>query len=242
MRISMILVALSCSTAQAFAPSSFLVHPTTIRHTFAGLGKPSAALFASSEKEEEDCTSNNALAEVGKFALSTASIWAATASTSLAAGPDWGIFEGRTLSLVHPAMRASLLVYSLYTGFLGFQWKRQRTLGDEISALKKSLPVSDVPAALTAAKEAANAAEIAKLESAMSTVKEIEALTQERKDLAAAGPRDKHYAQGALLAFLGTAAAIEVGFLSLGTECKVLLLTCLNLFLYPSCSQTRRVR
>ena len=216
MRLTLILVALSCSTALAFAPSSLVVQPrtpaTTTRHAFVALDKPSTAFFASSETEEE-CTSNNALAEAGKLAVSTASIWAATASTSLAAGPDWGVFEGRTLSLVHPAMMASLLIYSLYTAFLGFQWRRQRTLGDEISALKKSLPVSDVPAALAAAKEAGDAAELSKLESAMSTVKEIEALTQERKDLAAAGPRDKHYAQGALLAFLGTAMAIEVGSL-----------------------------
>ena len=105
---------------------------------------------------------------------------------------------------------AGLLTYSLYTAFLGFQWKRQRTLGDEISALRKTLPVSDVPAALASAKEAGDGAAVAKLENAMSTVKEIDALTQERKDLAAASPRDKHYAQGALLAFLGTAFAIEV--------------------------------
>jgi len=217
MRVSLLLVALTCSKAQAFAPSSVVLSPTTRAVPPAarrsGFEKaPSVSIFASSEDdcEVEANANNNMLEDASKLALTTASVWAATASASLAAGPDWGIFEGRTLSLVHPAMMASLLVYSLYTAFLGFQWKRQRTLGDEISALKKSLPVADVPGALATAKEAGDSAEVSKLESAMSTVKEIESLTQERKDLAAAGPRDKHYAQGALLAFLGTAFAIEV--------------------------------
>eukprot|EP00527_Entomoneis_sp_CCMP2396_P003465 CAMPEP_0198150952 /NCGR_PEP_ID=MMETSP1443-20131203/53388_1 /TAXON_ID=186043 /ORGANISM="Entomoneis sp., Strain CCMP2396" /LENGTH=124 /DNA_ID=CAMNT_0043816451 /DNA_START=26 /DNA_END=400 /DNA_ORIENTATION=- len=38
---------------------------------------------------------------------------------------------------------------------------------------------------------------------------DIKALQQERKELAAAGPRDQHFSQGALLAFMGTAIAIE---------------------------------
>merc|ERR1712232_753240 len=37
----------------------------------------------------------------------------------------------------------------------------------------------------------------------------ISELTVERKELASAGPRDKHFSNGALLAFLGTAFAIE---------------------------------
>ena len=211
MRFPLILVALFCSTTRAFVPSSLVDTGASVKPqpTVAGLGaKPSFALLAS--PDDSNFESNSMLREAGKFSLTTASIWAATSSISLAAGPDWGIFEGRTLSLVHPAMMAGLLTYSLYTAFLGFQWKRQRTLGDEISALRKTLPVSDVPAALASAKEAGDGAAVAKLENAMSTVKEIDALTQERKDLAAASPRDKHYAQGALLAFLGTAFAIEV--------------------------------
>ncbi len=39
---------------------------------------------------------------------------------------------------------------------------------------------------------------------------EINALTKERKDLATAGPRDKHFSQGSLLLFTGIAFAIEV--------------------------------
>merc|ERR1719253_571333 len=57
-----------------------------------------------------------------------------------AAGPDWGIFEGRTGSLLHPAMMAGMFLFSISTGILGFQIRQTRELGNEISKLKKSLP------------------------------------------------------------------------------------------------------
>lgn len=115
-----------------------------------------------------------------------------------AAGPDWGLFEGRTGSLLHPAMMFSLLAYSIATAVLGFQWRRQRTMGDEISSLKAQIPKSEDP-------EAPKSAQTMELES------QVAALQAERKELASANPRDKHFSQGALLAFLGTAFAIEVG-------------------------------
>ena len=108
---------------------------------------------------------------------------------------DVAIFKGKTLSLLHPAMMLGLLGFSLSTGLLGFQWRRQRTLGDEISALKKTIP--------DAGEEPPTAA-------ALAIQSEVDALTAERKQLAAEGPRDKHFSQGALLAFLGTLFAIEV--------------------------------
>jgi hypothetical protein len=54
--------------------------------------------------------------------------------------PDWGLFAGRTASLLHSLTMGSLLVFTLYTAYLGFQWRRQRTSGDEIAALQKKLP------------------------------------------------------------------------------------------------------
>jgi len=142
--------------------------------------------------------------------------WLASAQGAWAAGPDWGIFEGRTGSLLHPVTMASLLLFSIYTGLLGFQWRRQRTMGDEISALKKSLPAGiqgSVADALKEAKaaESVDAALVNTLEAALPIEQEIADLQKERKQLAEAGPRDKHFSQGALLAFVGTAFAIEVG-------------------------------
>lgn len=95
---------------------------------------------------------------------------------------------------------------------MGFQWRRQRTLGEEISALKKQVPSyeeSSLSEAVAAAKEAGDNSRVSQLQSAMALESQISELTSERKDLAAKAPRDSHFNQGALLAFLGTAFAIE---------------------------------
>lgn len=162
---------------------------------------------------QENEESTNDLAAVPAV---TAAIWALTSTSAMAAGPDWGIFEGKTLSLLHPVMMVSLLAFSVSTAVLGFEWRRQRTLGDEISSIKKTLPdlggASSVAEALTAAEaaEARDGALVSKLQSAIPVEAQIKDLQVERKDLAAKGPKDQHFSQGALLAFLGTSFAIEV--------------------------------
>lgn len=204
MKLTSLLLTIGVATTSAFAP-----HPLTMHKT-----RTMVALQAEKEPTGRDWRSS-----VAKVAT-TAGLWAAMADISSAAGPDWGIFEGRTLSLLHPLTMGSLLLFSLYTALLGFQWRRQRTMGDEISALKKSLPdlgsSKTVSEALAAAKaeESPDAAKIAKLTAALPVEQQIKDLTTERKDLAAANPRDQHYSQGALLAFLGTAFAIEVSWQS----------------------------
>jgi len=132
-----------------------------------------------------------------------------------AAGPDWGIFEGRTGSLLHPVVMGGTFLLSCSAALKGFQYRRQRTLGDDISVLKKTLPdlggASTVNDAIAQAKAAENpdGALVAKLQAALPIQKEIDALVAERKDLSSKGLRDSHFSQGALLAFLGTAFAIE---------------------------------
>jgi hypothetical protein len=207
MRLSLFSVAVTAllSSTNAFVvPRSGLVRNPTI-----------TVLPSSVDNENEQGATSFAehIQDAGRIALTTASVWAAQASIAFADSPDWGLFEGRTGSLIHPIMMLSLLAYSSYTALLGFQWRRQRTIGDEISALKKSLPdlggASSVAAALEEAKAASDLAKINTLTNALSIEAEITKLQNERKDLSAAAPRDKHYAQGALLAFLGTAFAIE---------------------------------
>jgi hypothetical protein len=151
----------------------------------------------------------------------SALLWAASAQAALADSPDWGLFEGRIGSLLHPLTMLGLLGFSISTALLGFNWKRQRTMGDEISALKKTLPdlqgAKSVSEALAAAKSAdpVDQGRVNALQASMSIENEIDTLQKERKDLAAANPRDQHFSQGSLLAFLGTAFAIEVSFLLL---------------------------
>lgn len=52
----------------------------------------------------------------------------------------FGPLEGRIAAFVHPAVMGGLFLLTLYAGYLGWQWRRVRTIGDEISALKKQLP------------------------------------------------------------------------------------------------------
>lgn len=131
-----------------------------------------------------------------------------------APSPDWGLFEGKTGSLLHPVIMGSMFVLSLSTALKGFQYRRQRTMGSEISALKKTLPnlkgAPSLSAAIAAAEETEDITLVGKLKSAVPIQNEIDALLQERKDLSKMGLKDGHFSQGALLAFLGTAFAIEV--------------------------------
>jgi len=136
--------------------------------------------------------------------------WLATTRMARADSPDWGIFEGRTGSILHPITMGGLFGLSCYTAYLGFQWRRQRTLGDDISALKKQLPPLG---SFKTIQEALDSEEMqdqeAKLKAALPIEKEIQDLTAERKELASQGNRDKHYNRGAWIAFLGTVFAIE---------------------------------
>lgn len=144
-----------------------------------------------------------------------ASLCLISSTAANAAGPDWGVFEGKTGSLLHPTMMFGMLMLSASTALLGFEWRRQRTIGDEISTLKKSLPKLDGASSVAEAVKACQSMEqtdsalLAKLKSAIPIESEIKELQNERKSLAAKGPRDKHYGQGSMLAFLGTVFAIE---------------------------------
>jgi len=150
-----------------------------------------------------------------KPAMASLLALATLAPAANAAGPDWGIFEGRTLSLLHPAMMGGTFLLSCSAAVKGFQYRRQRTIGDDISALKKTLPklvgAPNLKAAIAQAEEGEtpDTALVAKLKAALPIQGEIDALLAERKDLAKKGLRESHYAQGSLLAFIGTAFAIE---------------------------------
>jgi len=220
MRFSTVLIASSLvSLAGAFAPAPFLQKPATLTARTAS----TTARFLSENQNDDDTVKsllNTASANKNSYDLSStfgkttaASLisWLATTGVASAAGPDWGIFEGRTGSILHPIMMGSLFGLSLYTAFLGFQWRRQRTLGDDISALKKQMPSLG---SYKTIQEALNSGEMeseeASLKAALPIEKEINDLTAERKELASQGNRDQHYTQGAWIAFLGTAFAIEV--------------------------------
>jgi hypothetical protein len=148
---------------------------------------------------------------------------------ALAAGGAYGILEGRTGALVHPAMMGFLFAASGYAGYLGFQWRRVRTIPEEVAALKAQMP--KVPAggarpswhalcwhakrclrgavALTRTPIPAAEAAAAPTAAEKELTAQIEALNAERKELMAESPREKHFNWGSLLLALGVAIAIE---------------------------------
>lgn len=214
MRVSVLIVSLLASANAFTAPVSHRAAFGVSQNNAFPSPAASQLMMASPEQQNEEESS----VSVPAVPAMTAAIWAALSTSASAAGPDWGIFEGRTGSLLHPVMMFGMLALSVSTAFLGFDWRRQRTIGDDINALKKQLPdlggAATVADALATAKaaETPDNAYIAKLQSATSVESEIKELQAERKELSAKGPKDKHFSQGALLAFLGTAFAIEVRF------------------------------
>lgn len=46
-------------------------------------------------------------------------------NAAYADSPDWGVFEGKTGSILHPVMMFGMLALSISTALLGFEWRRQ---------------------------------------------------------------------------------------------------------------------
>ena len=59
---------------------------------------------------------------------------------AVAGGAEYGIFAGRTASMLHPVTMLLLFGTSLYSGYLGLQWRRLRGLSTEITDLQKRAP------------------------------------------------------------------------------------------------------
>ncbi|CAK9111861.1 unnamed protein product [Durusdinium trenchii] len=112
-------------------------------------------------------------------------IAAATAAAALmpseawAKGGQWGPLEGKASSLIHPIIMPCIFFATLYTGFLGWQWRQTRTLGADLSALRKKLPKDEDPEKESSATK--------------SLKEEISRLDAERKEMVQAGYKDKHH-------------------------------------------------
>eukprot|EP00897_Mesotaenium_endlicherianum_P007560 jgi/Mesen1/6832/ME000351S05949 len=108
-----------------------------------------------------------------------------------AVGGELGLLEGKSVALIHPAAMLTLAAVSGYTAYLGFRWRRTRTIPDEINALKKQLPAVATEGAPPSETELA-----------------IKALTEERKDLVKQGFRDRHFNIGSVL--LGSGVVFSI--------------------------------
>jgi len=126
-------------------------------------------------------------------ALALATMETCAPMSAHAANGEFGLFEGRTVALLHPAGMGALYAITLYAGYLGLQWRRVRTIGDEIAELKATMPKEDAAAAMSEAG------------------KKVAELTSTRKELVAGKFKDKHASAGALLLAMGVALSVEGG-------------------------------
>lgn len=122
---------------------------------------------------------------------------------ALATGGEFGILEGRSVALVHPLVMGGLFAYTLWAGYLGWQWRRVRTIQDEINELKKQLkPAAAATPAAVGAGDAASPPPPPPAAKSPVEIK-IDELTEERKKLLKGSFRDRHFNAGSILLGLG---------------------------------------
>ncbi|KAK6918185.1 Protein of unknown function DUF4079 [Dillenia turbinata] len=114
---------------------------------------------------------------------------------------EFGILEGRSFALVHPIVMSGLFVYTLWAGYLGWQWRRVRTIQNEINELKKQVkPVPVTPEGTPRPDAQPSPVEI-----------KIQQLTEERKELIKGSYKDRHYNAGSILLGFGVFESISGG-------------------------------
>ncbi|KAK9145737.1 hypothetical protein Sjap_005640 [Stephania japonica] len=116
---------------------------------------------------------------------------------AIAANGELGVLEGRTVALIHPIVMGGLYLFTLWAGYLGWQWRRVRTIQEEISELKKQLKASSSSTDESSSDSPVEA--------------QIEKLTEERKELLKGSFRDRHYNAGSILLGFGVIEAIGGG-------------------------------
>lgn len=119
----------------------------------------------------------------------------------MAAGGEFGILEGRSFALIHPIVMGALFAYTLYAGYLGWQWRRVRTIQNEINELKKEVK----PVPVTPDGTSSQPLTPSPIES------KIQQLTEERKELIKGSYRDKHFNAGSILLAFGVFESIGGG-------------------------------
>jgi hypothetical protein len=165
-----------------------------------------APAVASLEKTSEKKSEKTSL-EAGRLALlatvaSNPVLFGA--QEAFAKGGEFGILEGRTAALVHPAFLGILWFASLYAGYTGLQWRRVRTIKEEIDGIKASVLVKEM---VTASGETETAAPALPADAQA----KVEELTATRKELVAGGFKDKHNNVGSLILAFGVTLAVEGG-------------------------------
>merc|ERR1711966_252578 len=106
--------------------------------------RSSTSVMMRSSSEKKSSFTSLSSEDVGRTALLAtiaSSPIVLSAQDAFAKGGEFGLLEGRTAALVHPFFLGIMYATSLYAGYLGLQWRKVRTVGEEIQELKKASPV-----------------------------------------------------------------------------------------------------
>ncbi|RZB49772.1 hypothetical protein D0Y65_052607 [Glycine soja] len=123
------------------------------------------------------------------------------AQDALAVGGEFGILEGRSFALIHPIVMGSFFLYTLWAGYLGWQWRRVRTIQNDINELKKQVKPNPVTPDGKPVEEAApSPVEL-----------QIQQLTEERKELIKGSYKDRHFNAGSILLGFGVLESVGGG-------------------------------
>lgn len=138
----------------------------------------------------------------------------------LADSASYGVLAGRTASMLHPVSNFALFGTSLYSAYLGYQWRRQREIGEEIRTMNNELPTVSVGKVTAPVKETVDKLseqiqsiqqqqnndnnsllqslqrELTQVSSLQEKSDKIEELSKVRKSLVSANLKDKHFATG----------------------------------------------
>lgn len=112
------------------------------------------------------------------------------------------MLEGRSFALIHPLVMGGLFFYTLWAGYLGWQWRRVRTIQEEINELKKQVKPAVAVGSEASAEETVS---VSPFEA------KIQQLTEERKELIKGSYRDRHFNAGSILLGFGVFEAVGGG-------------------------------
>lgn len=174
----------------------------------------------------QDTMTSQSIANLGGVLLSVLLL---PTQDAWAGGAEYGILAGRTASMLHPVTMFLLFATSLYSGYLGLQWRRLRGLSDEIKELQQQAPrlstglatfplsasiqaVSDKLKSAEAAEQAALTRDLDLLRGAASLDAQIEQLKATRSSLQKADLKDKHQTTGSVLLGVGVSVSLLGAF------------------------------
>jgi hypothetical protein len=185
-----------------------------VRTTFDPLGL--AARDGSSLSRFSPATLPSTLAQQPRRETAAIVAAAATAATflpdaAMAKGGEYGLAEGRIISLAHPVAMGGCFLATLYAGYTGLQWRQLRELGVELKGARSA--AKDAEAKLEAHAGSDAASDVpppqALVQAAAATKAVVTSITEKRTQIQAGNFRDRHYQLGTILLGFGIPMALE---------------------------------